>query len=220
VFGPVTGVVLEKRVRSAWMPDVLFPSLTFPFVEFHCKYVRPAIREKGRESRFDADFSSCGNEERMHDRGSDISGARQTCSIVQHDFEDEEKLLLHTETGLPLNASHVRSTWKRFLCHIDPELFRVTQMFFRASSGTYMIQQYRIGAHFRDLTEPELLDRLAAMMNTSLDMLAQVYGACNLGDYRSTCNEMMRVYEQHNPKEYDDEEDVRRHAPEMNFDKF
>jgi hypothetical protein len=55
------GVVLEKRVRSAWMPDVLFPSLTFPFVEFERKYVRPAIREKGRESRFEADFSSSGN---------------------------------------------------------------------------------------------------------------------------------------------------------------
>jgi hypothetical protein len=36
------GVLLEKRVRSAWMTDVLFPSLTFPFVEFERKYVRPA----------------------------------------------------------------------------------------------------------------------------------------------------------------------------------
>jgi hypothetical protein len=89
------GLALEKRVRSALITDVLFPSLTFPVVEYHCKYVRPAIREKGRESRFEA-FSSSGCEERIHDLGLDISGARQTCSIVQHDFEDEEMLLLHT----------------------------------------------------------------------------------------------------------------------------
>ena len=49
-------------------------------------------------------------------------------------------------------------------------------MVLRASFGTYMIHQYRTGAHFRGLNEQEFFDRLAAMMNTSSDMLANVYG--------------------------------------------
>jgi hypothetical protein len=45
------------------------------------------------------------------------------------------------------------------------------------------------------------------MMNNSSDMLANVYGACDLDDNRSTANEMMRVY-RHQPQEYDEEEGV------------
>jgi hypothetical protein len=80
-------------------------------------------------------------------------------------------------------------------------------MVLRASFGTYMIHQYRTGAHFRGFNEEEFFDRLAAMMNTSSDMLANVYGACDLDDYRSTANEMMRVYENQS-REYDEEEGV------------
>ena len=126
---------------------------------------------------------------------------------MAQDLEGEETLLLHTETGLPLTVNHVRSTWKRYLCSIDPELAQVTPMVLRASFGTYMIHQYRTGAHFRGLNEQEFFDRLAAMMNTSSDMLANVYGACDLDDYRSTANEMMRIYG-HHPREHDGDERV------------
>jgi hypothetical protein len=33
------------------------------------------------------------------------------------------------------------------------------------------------------------------MMNTSAEMLSNVYGGCDLDDYRATANEMMRVYD-------------------------
>ena len=80
-------------------------------------------------------------------------------------------------------------------------------MVLHASFGTYIIHQYRTGAHFRGLNEQELFDRLAAMINTSSDMLANVYGACDLDDYRSTANEMMRIYG-HHPREHDGDERV------------
>jgi hypothetical protein len=82
-----------------------------------------------------------------------------------------------------------------------------------------MIHQYLIGAYCHGLTEPEFLDRLATIIKNSSDMLAQVYGACNIDDYRSPGNEIMLVYEQHNPQEYDEEED-HRNAPETNPNKF
>jgi hypothetical protein len=209
------GVVLEKRVRNARMPDVLFPSLTFPFVEFHCKYVRPAICEKVHENGFDAASGGNRDAESSDGVGSEIGVAQNTHSFAPQDLDDEETLLLHTETGLPLTASHVRSTWKRFLCSIDPELSQVTPMVLRASFGTYMIHQYRTGAHFRGLNEQEFFDRLAAMMNTSSDMLANVYGACDLDDYRATANEMMRVYE-NQPRDDPEEQGV--DAPDLNPD--
>jgi hypothetical protein len=109
------GVMLEKRVRNLRLPDVLFTSLTFPFVEFHCQYLRPVICEKGGGRRFDTTLSGNGDEESLYGPGSEIEGARNTRSFVLQDLEDEETLLLHTETGLPLTANHVRSTWKRFL---------------------------------------------------------------------------------------------------------
>jgi hypothetical protein len=77
-----------------------------------------------------------------------------------------------------------------------------------ASFETYMIHQYRTGAHFRGLNEEEVFDRLAAMMNTSSEILnVNVYGACDLDDYRSTANEKIRVYD-HNPREHDGDEAV------------
>jgi hypothetical protein len=63
----------------------------------------------------------------------------------QPDLEDEETLLLHTETCLPVTVSQVRATWKRFLCWVDPELGAVTQMVLRASFATYIIHLYRTG---------------------------------------------------------------------------
>jgi hypothetical protein len=103
--------------------------------------------------------------------------------------------LLHTERAIPITGDQVRSTWKRFLSELDPELSKVTPMVLRASFATYMIHLYRVGRHFRGLTEQEFMDRLAALMNTSAEMLANVYGGCDLDDYRSTANEMMRVYD-------------------------
>jgi hypothetical protein len=52
-------------------------------------------------------------------------------------------------------------------------------------------------------------------MNTSSDMLASVYGACDLDDYRATANEMMRVYE-NQPRDYPEEQGV--DAPGLNPD--
>jgi hypothetical protein len=125
-------VVLERRVRNARFPDVSFPSLTFPFVEFHCKYVRPAICKKVHENGFDAAPSGDQDEERDNGTGSEIWGARNTHSFAPQYLEDEETLLLHTKTGLSLTASHVRSTWKRFLYSVDPEFAQVTFIVLRA----------------------------------------------------------------------------------------
>jgi hypothetical protein len=184
------GVVLEKRVRSPRMPNVLFPSFTFRFVEFHCKYVRCFILEKrgGAGNSAAEDGESDGNSGQADEIGPVETRAHA-------DLEEEETLLLHTERAIPITGDQVRSTWKRFLSELDPELSKVTPMVLRASFATYMIHLYRVGRHFRGLTEQEFMDRLAALMNTSAEMLANVYGGCDLDDYRSTANEMMRVYD-------------------------
>jgi hypothetical protein len=164
------------------MPNVLFPTLSFRFVEFHCNYVIPYILSKkgGGSSSFRV--------HRDEEEDSEIfTGPAPGRS--QPDLEDEETLLVHTETGSPLTVSQVRATWKRFVCSIDPELGGVTPMVLRASFAIYMIHSCRTGQHFSGFPEHAFLERLAAMMNTSAEMLSNVYGGCDLDDYRATANE-------------------------------
>ena len=66
------------------------------------------------------------------------------------DLQDEETLLFHTKLASPINVNQVRSTWKRFLSEVDPELSNVTIMVFRAFFATYMIYLHHIGGIFVD----------------------------------------------------------------------
>jgi hypothetical protein len=163
------GTVLEKRSRTSQLPNVIFPAMTFPFVEFHCTHIRPFI--VGECERKSIDPAS-----------------------AELEFSDEPTILIHTKTGSPLYVEQVRRTWKSFLQTIDPELSKVTPMVLRSSFATYAIQRYRNGEMFSNLSEELFFDRLGAMMNTSSQMLRDVYGGCDPDDYRATAIEMMKIY--------------------------
>jgi hypothetical protein len=176
-------IVLEKRVRTHQFPNVLFPAIAFRFIEFHCKFVRPFILGKCADARI-----GIGND------GEDVIVEARQPERSQPDLCDEATLLIHTETGNPVTVGQVRATWKAFVCQVDPELAHVTPMVLRASFATYLIHRYRLGQMFRGLSEASFLDRLAGMMNTSAQMLRDVYCGCDPDDYRSTAIEMMQIY--------------------------
>jgi hypothetical protein len=217
------GVIIEKRQRSSRLPNVLFPSLTFRYVEFHCKYVLPHIRANSRRLERDNCRNSSQNngtcageslDERRNDGVEETDAPENRNYLSQDEFEDgdEAALLLHTESARPIGARQVGATWKRFVCDVDPELSGVTPMVLRASFATYMIHLYRTGKHFRGYSELAFIDRLAALMNTSAEMLANVYGGCDMDDYRATASEMMRIYERGNADENGDHAEGRLHA--------
>jgi hypothetical protein len=88
-------------------------------------------------------------------------------------------------------------------------------MVLRASFATYMIHLYRTGKHFRGYSERAFIDRLAALMNTSAEMLANVYGGCDMDDYRATASEMMRIYGKHNLDEEENSAEILPHGHTM-----
>jgi len=84
-------------------------------------------------------------------------------------------LILHTESGFPLESYQVTSTLKSFLKSYDPELRKVTSMTLRASFATGMLRKYRRGDKFGDMTEEAFLGYLAKIMNTSAEQLKETY---------------------------------------------
>jgi hypothetical protein len=106
----------------------------------------------------------------------------------------------------------VGATWKRFVCDVDPDLSGVTPMVLRASFATYIIHLSRTGKHFRGYSELAFIDRLAALMKTSAEILDDVCGGCDMDDYRATASEMMRIYERGNAAESGDNAEGRLHA--------
>jgi hypothetical protein len=121
--------------------------------------------------------------------------------------------MLHIQTGLPLTENHFRSSLNLFCVLLIQSLPRSLTLFY-GRHLKHTCHKYRIGAHFRGLNEHEFFDRLTTMMYASSDMLANMYGACDLDDYRSTANKMIRVYEQQ--PDYDEDEGM--DAPDLNQD--
>jgi hypothetical protein len=112
----------------------------------------------------------------------------------QPDLCDEDTLVVHTETGMPSTVCQIRATWKTFVYEVDPELAHITQTVLISSFVANLINRYRLGQMFRGVSEESFHNTLASMLNTSVDMLRDVYCACDTDDYRSTVIDLMQMY--------------------------
>jgi hypothetical protein len=124
----------------------------------------------------------------------DEEGLDRHPELSKPELCEEDTLIVHTETGMPLTVCQIRATWKTFGCQVDPELAHITQTVLIASFAANLSHRYRLGQMCRGVSEESFLNTLASMMNTSVDMLRDVYFACDPDDYISTAIEMIQIY--------------------------
>jgi hypothetical protein len=153
---------MEKTCRSSGFSSVVFPHWMHKVFHFHIKVVHEAIRSSrsttdllpAADSRFDID-------DQVFHTGQPLCFSKT--------------LLIHTETCEPYTTANVRCTLRRFIQYTHPELDNVTPMVIRSSFATWQFQRYRQKLCFRELREDEFLQKIAKVMNTSVEMLRSTY---------------------------------------------
>lgn len=99
---------------------------------------------------------------------------------------DKESLLVDTRTGESLERWNITKSLKAFMKKRDPELAKkLTTMVVRSSFATISMIQYKEAAQERRTTESRetYLTNLGALMNTSVQMLKNVYLTIDDSDY-------------------------------------
>jgi hypothetical protein len=94
---------------------------------------------------------------------------------TERPFCFSKTLLIHTETCEPYSTANKRCTLRRFIQYTHPELDNVTPNVIRSSFATWQFQRYRQKLCFRELREDEFLQKIAKVMNTSVEMLRSTY---------------------------------------------
>ena len=155
----------EKRPRDVIIGGVLFNPVVWRFVDFHVNSVLPFLYKK---------FTI------------PISDNRR------------QALLLHTLTGQKIKTHSVRKSLKRFCKVLDEELY-VTPTTLRASYASYMVREQVRGASKGEYTwgkEPDsFIAMLAKVMNTSVDMISEVYASATRLQYNQFVGKMLGIVE-------------------------
>ena len=156
----------EKRQRDVFLRTILLPSKVFKYVELQTVYVLPLLHK-----RF-----GIGSGDARHDA-----------------------LLLHTATGQKINTNNIRSSLHRFCSTIDAQL-HITPTNLRASYATYMVRKYVRGVEkgrFMHGQNPEnFMKMLAMVMNTSVEMIQQVYASATKLEYTEIVGGMLGLIEE------------------------
>jgi hypothetical protein len=171
--------LLEKRPRQSGFSKVSFPGHLLKFFEFHCRVVKPSIRQALGQFRNH-------QEKDLESRGTD---------------EDRDNpLLLNTRNGEAYSPYQVRSTLHRFVQSVDPELTSVTPSSLRSSYATWQFRAFKEGKIFEGLPEDDFLDKLAKVMNTSPEQLKATYIACSAmdSDYDLIMAEFHEMFQREN----------------------
>lgn len=99
---------------------------------------------------------------------------------------DKECLLLDTRTAKNLGSRDVTKSLKKFVKVKDPELAKnLTTMDIRSSFATIKLMEYKHAVKKKETTQTRdsFIDALGALMNTSKEMLNNVYLAIDDSDY-------------------------------------
>ena len=139
---------VEKVPRDIRIPYIMFDNVILPFLKFHVEFVRPILLERALEN-----------------------GNRKT-----------NYLLLHTKLGKKLTSQNIRYAIVTFVKRMNPDA-HLTPKDIRASFSTYMIRRYvkartseqELEGCFQSLEPQAFKEMMAAVMNTSVRMLDQVY---------------------------------------------
>jgi len=155
----------EKVPRDVRIPYIMFDNVILPCLRFHVEVVLPVLHQKAVENN---------------------------AIVTQH-------LLLHTKKGTKLSSMSVRYAVTSFVHGINPEL-HLTPKDIRASFSTYMIRKYVQAIDKKDPTDSfhalpvnVFKEMMAAVMNTSVEMLEQVYMEATYGSYGNHIAQVLKL---------------------------
>lgn len=118
--------------------------------------------------------------------------------------EDQECLLLDTRTGTDMNRRQITRSLKAFIRNKDRALGDViTSMDVRSSFATIKLLEYKEAFNRGEttVTRKVFLESLAAVMNTSTEMLKQVYLAIDDSDYLLAAKNVYRYVREEDENE-------------------
>jgi len=98
----------------------------------------------------------------------------------------KESLLVDTRTGESLESWNITNTLKTFMKKKDPELAKtLTTMVVRSSFATISLMQYKeaVKENRTNVSREAYMTDLGALMNTSVEMLKNVYLTIDDSDY-------------------------------------
>lgn len=150
--GPVTMNLIEncheKVVRDKRIPEIMFDKAILQFLTFQVEVVRQILLERARELKN---------------------------PVTNH-------LLLHTKEGTRLSSPNIRFAVIKFVKYIKPEV-HYTPKDIRAGFSSYIIRKYikernstgDSRSSWKTLEPLAFKEMMAAVMNTSVEMLEEVY---------------------------------------------
>lgn len=178
----------EKKLRPSDAPYVGFRADCFKYVEFFVKHVRPAIlRTISHNIRSGRELVSVGR-----CRASGIADQFTIDNPDYHIVKDPRTLdayierlcnlvgaplIIHTRNGKALTTSQVTRTVQQCIGVIDPELSTISVMKIRCAFATNAILEHKeaVEQETTNMCADEYLANLAKTMNTSVDMLKNIY---------------------------------------------
>lgn len=117
-------------------------------------------------------------------------------------------LLLHTNSGTTLESIHVRRSIREFLREFYPELANVTAMTLRASFATAMFEKQCRKESIAHLSEEELNNYLAKIMNNSLEQLNETYIATSGNSHQIRAEMIFNLLDTANKGDAEDHSDL------------
>ena len=170
---------VEKVRRPSWAPKFVLPGMVYKFLEFHVTTVLP------------------------HLRGERPQPDRTTC----------DALILDTRTGRNISAHNVTPSLRSFIKDVDREIGRhITTMDIRANYATIALRSFIERSkrqNYDGPTRDEYIRDLAAVMNTSTEMLNTVYLGIDDGAYTQAARRVFSVIcgEEGNDEDESEEEE-------------
>ena len=155
----------EKRQRDIILSSVLFCSTVSRYIGFHVCHVLPYLYKK--------------------------------FNIPVGDIR-RQYFFLHTIKGSQLSTYSVRKSIRRFCKSIDNEI-HVTPTVLRASYASYMVKEYVRGAaegkFMWGKDQENFITMLAKVMNTSVEMVTEVYASATQMQYNEFVAKMLGIIE-------------------------
>ena len=198
----------EKKLRPSDAPYVGFRAEAFPYIKFFIEHIRPAILEMiSRNILSGKEFISAGAF-----RAVGVLSPLTSQDQDHHIMKDENALglyierirllahaplIIHTRNGRAITTKQVTRTVQQCIGAIDPELGNISVMKIRCAFATNAILEHKEAMNEKtaDLSADEYIANLAKTMNTSVDMLKNIYITIEPGMIMQSLKNVFSVFQ-------------------------
>lgn len=178
----------EKKLRPSDAPYVGFRAEAFPYIDFFVKRVRPTILRlvtnnirSGKELISAGAFRTMGIEGYLTIYDQDHNLVKDSDALDKYidrlSMIVGAPLIIHTRSARSLTTKQITRTVQQCIGAIDPELGTISVMKIRCAFATNAILEHKeaLAENSTDMCADEYLENLAKTMNTSVEMLKNVY---------------------------------------------